>query len=119
MKGTGAASIPRSRWERASRVGAPSLGSTACFAHRYHHTHVKGGDMPMWRLSRLGSTLSLAPQYAVSWLHARLLTRRPAQGLVEYGLILVLIMVVCVAILTAVGQTLSNVWYTKLIPAFP
>jgi len=41
--------------------------------------------------------------------------RRPGQGLVEYGLILVLIMVVCVGILSAVGGKVSSVWYTKLI----
>jgi Flp pilus assembly pilin Flp len=52
------------------------------------------------------------------WCVNQRLARQPGQGLVEYGLILVLIMVVCVAILTMVGQTLSSVWYTKLIPAF-
>lgn len=41
------------------------------------------------------------------------------QGLVEYGLILVLIMVVCVAIIGLVGQTISQVWYDKLITGFP
>lgn len=40
------------------------------------------------------------------------------QGLVEYGLVLVLIMVVCVAIVGMLGQTISQVWYEKLIPAF-
>ncbi|NTW02888.1 MAG: Flp family type IVb pilin [Oscillochloris sp.] len=43
----------------------------------------------------------------------------PGQGLVEYGLVLVLIMVVCVGILSMVGHTVSQVWYDKLIPAFP
>ncbi len=47
-----------------------------------------------------------------------LLTRVAGQGLVEYGLILVLIMVVCVGILTMVGSTVSQVWYTKLIGRF-
>lgn len=51
------------------------------------------------------------------WL--RLPPAAPGQGLVEYGLILVLIMVVCVAILSATGTTLSQVWYEKLLPAFP
>ncbi|NNJ12669.1 Flp family type IVb pilin [Chloroflexales bacterium ZM16-3] len=41
------------------------------------------------------------------------------QGLVEYGLILVLIMVVCVAIIGMVGNTISQVWYEKLIGGFP
>jgi Flp pilus assembly pilin Flp len=48
----------------------------------------------------------------------RLLARAPGQGLVEYGLLLVLIMVVCVGILTIVGQTVSGVWYDKIIQAF-
>ncbi|HEU5012401.1 MAG TPA: hypothetical protein VFT66_07645 [Roseiflexaceae bacterium] len=43
----------------------------------------------------------------------------PGQGLVEYGLVLVLIMVVCVAVVGATGQTISSVWYNKLLPAFP
>lgn len=44
-------------------------------------------------------------------------TRSPAQGLVEYGLILVLIAVACVAILTIMGQTINDVWYNQVIPA--
>lgn len=43
----------------------------------------------------------------------------PGQGLVEYGLILVLVMVVCVAIVGATGQSISSVWYNKLLPIFP
>jgi len=41
------------------------------------------------------------------------------QGLVEYGLVLVLIMVVCVGILSLVGHTISAVWYDKIIQALP
>jgi len=52
------------------------------------------------------------------WCFNQRRARQPGQGLVEYGLILVLVMVVCVVILTAVGQTLSTVWYDKLVPAF-
>lgn len=44
-----------------------------------------------------------------------LLVRSTGQGLVEYGLVLVLIMVVCVGILSLVGGTVSHVWYDKLI----
>ena len=47
-----------------------------------------------------------------------LLRRVAGQGLVEYGLVLVLIMVVCVGILSLVGSTVSEVWYTKLIGKF-
>ncbi len=67
-------------------------------------------------LSLLLAALSTAPLRAMAWWQTLLFARRPAQGLVEYGLILVLIMVVCVAILTTVGKTVSNVWYAKLIP---
>ncbi len=44
-------------------------------------------------------------------------TRSHAQGLVEYGLILVLIAVACVAILTIMGQSIHDVWYSRVIPA--
>ena len=50
---------------------------------------------------------------------AWLARRTEGQGLVEYGLILVLIMVVCVGILTLTGETISEVWYTKLIQRLP
>ena len=63
--------------------------------------------------------LAARARHVTDALAVALLTRRPAQGLVEYGLILVLIMVVCVGILTAVGHTVSNVWYTKIIRAWP
>lgn len=46
------------------------------------------------------------------------LGRVAGQGLVEYGLILVLIMVVCIGILTMVGQSVSDVWYNRLIGRF-
>ena len=49
------------------------------------------------------------------WGSHLLFARRAGQGLVEYGLILVLIMVVCVAVLGAVGGKVSSVFYTKLI----
>jgi Flp pilus assembly pilin Flp len=51
-----------------------------------------------------------------AWLVAR---RMEGQGLVEYGLILVLIMVVCVGILTMTGSTISEVWYDRLINRLP
>jgi Flp pilus assembly pilin Flp len=51
--------------------------------------------------------------------HAEFYLGASGQGLVEYGLILVLIMVVCVAIIGLLGQTISQVWYDKLIQGFP
>jgi Flp pilus assembly pilin Flp len=45
--------------------------------------------------------------------------RTEGQGLVEYGLILVLIMVVCVGILTLTGETISEVWYNSIIQRLP
>ena len=72
----------------------------------------------MQRLSNLHTTCSTAALRALAWCAVRLGTSRHGQGLVEYGLILVLIMVVCVGILTMVGRTVSDVWYAKLVPAF-
>lgn len=73
----------------------------------------------MWRWSSHLFTLTLLLRRAALWLRLTLLARSPAQGLVEYGLILVLIMVVCVGILSMVGHTISNVWYAKIIRAWP
>jgi pilus assembly protein Flp/PilA len=69
----------------------------------------------MRRLSTFCSQSSTAALRTMVRLQGRWLARQPGQGLVEYGLILVLIMVVCVAILSAVGTKVSTVWYTKLI----
>jgi Flp pilus assembly pilin Flp len=69
----------------------------------------------MRRLSTFSSALSTAALRVMIWGNSLLSDRRAGQGLVEYGLILVLIMVVCVAILAAVGGKISNVYYTKLI----
>ena len=69
----------------------------------------------MRRLSTFSSALSTAALRTMIWSRHLLSARCPGQGLVEYGLILVLIMVVCVAILAAVGGKVSNVYYTKLI----
>ncbi len=52
-------------------------------------------------------------------LWASLFVCRPAQGLVEYSLILMLIAMACIAILTTVGRTTSELWYEKIIQAFP
>lgn len=73
----------------------------------------------MRRLTPHLSTFAAAARLRLRGLWLRLPAASPGQGLVEYGLILVLIMVVCVAILSATGQTLSEVWYEKLLPAFP
>ena len=69
----------------------------------------------MRQLSTFCSRSSTAALRTMVWCRGRWLARQPGQGLVEYGLILVLIMVVCVAVLTAVGSKVSTVWYTKLI----
>lgn len=72
----------------------------------------------MRRLSTFSARYSSAALRIMVWCFNQRLARQPGQGLVEYGLILVLVMVVCVGILTMVGQTVSSVWYGKLIPAF-
>jgi hypothetical protein len=48
-----------------------------------------------------------------------LLAHDPAQGLVEYGLILLMIVVVCIAIVTIIGVNVSEVWYKKIVTDFP
>jgi hypothetical protein len=73
----------------------------------------------MRRLASLSAALAAAARRAAAWAKTMLYVRSPAQGLVEYGLILVLIMVVCVAVLSLVGTTISDVWYNKLINRFP
>ncbi len=45
--------------------------------------------------------------------------RATGQGLVEYGLILVLIMVVCIAILTVIGVQVSGVYYGEVVNKLP
>lgn len=59
----------------------------------------------------------LVRQIAV-WMFV-LRSRAAGQGLVEYGLILVLVAVTVVGILTVVGQTVSSVWYEKIVEAMP
>lgn len=54
----------------------------------------------------------------VARIAACLMTRSSGQGLVEYGLILVLVMVVCIVIVAATGETVRDQWYAKL-QAFP
>ena len=72
----------------------------------------------MRRLSTFFSAFSTAALRAMIWGGNLLSTRRAGQGLVEYGLILVLIMVVCVAVMTLTGSKLSQLWYEKIIAAF-
>jgi hypothetical protein len=56
----------------------------------------------------------LTPQISgVPFAHAR------AQGLVEYALILVMIVVVCIVVVTLMGQNVSEVWYQKILDAWP
>lgn len=73
-------------------------------------------------MRRLSSWLQLHAATLRSAIASRLtflLARCSGQGLVEYGLILVLIMIVCVSILTIIGITVSGVWYGKVIETFP
>ncbi len=62
--------------------------------------------------------LLIAVRQRAITLRAFSVVHAPGQGLVEYGLVLVLVMVVCVAIVGATGQTISSVWYNQLLPAF-
>jgi hypothetical protein len=73
----------------------------------------------MRRTLRLLQTIAAILRRRLSMMHAAIYAGAPGQGLVEYGLILVLIMVVCVGIVSLLGNTLSQVWYDKLINGFP
>jgi hypothetical protein len=42
-----------------------------------------------------------------------------AQGLVEYGLILLMIAVVCIVVVTLIGGDVSDVWYQKIVSSWP
>lgn len=67
----------------------------------------------------LSSVLSILAYRVKLWGKRNVWSARPAQGLTEYGLILVLIMVVCVVIIGTTGKTISEVWYNKLILRMP
>ena len=54
-----------------------------------------------------------------AWVRLGPFLHDPAQGLVEYGLILFMIVVVCIAIITLVGVDLSAVWYKKIVDSWP
>jgi hypothetical protein len=57
------------------------------------------------------------------WMRPRmdvaLLAHARAQGLVEYGLILLMIMVVCIVVVTLIGQDVSDAWYQKIVSSWP
>lgn len=72
----------------------------------------------MQQLLRFLVSFDVMARRMVAQATARLLSRTPGQGLVEYGLILVLVMVVCVVIIAATGETVRDQWYAKL-QAFP
>jgi hypothetical protein len=56
----------------------------------------------------------LAPRVdAALFAHAR------AQGLVEYALILLMMVIVCIVVVTLIGQDVSQVWYEKIVNAWP
>lgn len=73
----------------------------------------------MRRLSSWYTHFQTLVTQAWVWLHTHALARSPAQGLVEYGLILVLIAVTCIGILSVVGKTVSGLWYQRIIDTFP
>jgi Flp pilus assembly pilin Flp len=60
------------------------------------------------------NTLLLEWRARSSWYAAQ-----PGQGLTEYGLVIVLIAIVTAVVVGMTGQTLSRVWYDKLLTAFP
>lgn len=64
------------------------------------------------------NTVPISLLLVVVWLsEARFASRRrvPAQGLVEYALIVTFVAIVVIAIVTIVGQTTCNTWWLKLV----
>lgn len=59
--------------------------------------------------------MNTTTQRMIHWFQMRCMLHSAGQGLVEYGLIMVLIMVVCVAIMGMTGHTISSIWYNKLV----
>jgi small-conductance mechanosensitive channel len=50
---------------------------------------------------------------------AALFAHARAQGLVEYALILLMMVIVCIVIVTLIGEDVSQVWYEKIVSAWP
>jgi Flp pilus assembly pilin Flp len=73
----------------------------------------------MRRTSRHFRPLAAAARRRLASMRMLLYAGASGQGLVEYGLILVLIMVVCVGIFSVLGHTVSQVWYDRIINAWP
>jgi hypothetical protein len=64
------------------------------------------------------NTMPASLLFVVVWLsEARFASRRrvPAQGLVEYSLLIVFLAIVVIGILTVVGSTVCTNWYMKLL----
>ncbi|MGQ9547176.1 MAG: hypothetical protein ACUVSY_02810 [Roseiflexus sp.] len=51
--------------------------------------------------------------------HAWHLLHNEGQGLVEYSLLLALIALVVIGIVTVMGQTVSGLWYQRIIDRWP
>jgi predicted membrane protein len=68
---------------------------------------------------RLRSCGAQAQRRIVSQIGAAICVQARAQGLVEYGLILLMIVVVCVAIITVIGLDVSEIWYQKVVNSWP
>jgi hypothetical protein len=62
---------------------------------------------------RGGAAMDAAADGCGALAHAR------AQGLVEYGLILLMIMVGCIVVVTLIGQDVNDAWYQKIVSSWP
>ena len=72
----------------------------------------------MWWLVWLRMPLA-ARRRLMPYMRTTLFTHTRAQGLVEYGLILLMIMVVCIVVVALIGQNVSEVWYQKIVDYWP
>jgi hypothetical protein len=73
----------------------------------------------MWWLTWLYLQGTAVLRRAIARVAAAPLSREHAQGLVEYSLLLLMIAVVCIAVITLMGKNLSQLWYQKIIDAWP
>lgn len=71
------------------------------------------------RLSSLRDAIGDAMRRPAARVHVLWLTHRDGQGLVEYSLLLALLVLVVIGILSIVGNTISGVWYQRILDSWP
>ena len=73
----------------------------------------------MQRLSALRDTIDDALRQPVARVYAQCQAYGDGQGLVEYSLLLALLVLVVIGIITLMGNTVSTLWYQRIIDSWP